>query len=368
VVYDRPRWTEFVNLRKSWPTRVTTLVFLGALTGCQGLVTLSEQCDPSESGCWARLGSAQLNASSIAESADGLLATAGTSKDLLVQPGSRSVFRFGDLEQEWIEVHSGPWAAFALVAAHDSSGNRRFIAGATAINAGRPIHVSETAGETWKAVDTPGWVFALAVDPHDSTAVIRGGIGDIHVSTDGGDSWELVFGSQDRAGLGVRRIEYSGPSSDVVWASFVNPFNRPFLLRSADRGLSWTTVRDSILDRLSSISDIVVDPDDVSHVWIAVGNSMIESRDGGESWTLHGEIEGLAKEFVVLDGVVYLAGSRGRNDPDGDARLMLLKYDAADNAWTQVPVPVLPGATTIARGLNSSLLIGTLSGVFRFRP
>jgi hypothetical protein len=299
--------------------------------------------------------------------------TAGTSQDLLIRPRSRSVFRFEDLRQEWIEVHSGPWAAFALASAHDASGNRRFIVGAIAVNAGRPVYVSETAGETWKAVDTPGWVFALAVDPRDSSTVIRGGNADIQVSTDGGDSWEFVHGSLDAAGVGVRRIQYSGPSSDVVWASFVDPFDRTHLLKSVDRGLSWTTVRDSVLDRILVISDIVVDPDDVNHVWIAAGTLVIESRDRGESWTRRGKIDGLAgavvhREFVVLDGEVYLAGSLVSNDPDEDARLMLLKYDPADNAWTPVPVPVLPRATTIARGLNNSLLIGTLTGVYRFRP
>jgi photosystem II stability/assembly factor-like uncharacterized protein len=211
-------------------------------------------------------------------------------------------------------------------------------------------------------------VYTLSVDPRDSSAVLRGGIGDIHASTDGGDNWELVHGSLDAVGQGVRRIAYSGQSSEVVWASGVNPFDAPYLLKSVDRGLSWTTVSDSFLYRVPGISDIIVDPDDANHVWIAVGNVIVESHDGGARWTLFGEMGGLAREFAVLDGEVYLAGSLRKSDPEGDTQLMLLKYDRADQAWTQVPVPVIPGATTIARGLNSSLLIGTQSGVFRFRP
>jgi len=148
----------------------------------------------------------------------------------------------------------------------------------------RGLWKSVDAGATWHAVtpagsvgsDAPGVTAAVAVDPAVSGVLYYAAVDGFFKSLDGGDTWieaqgaprtfhDLVIDPQDTASL-------FGATDDGVY-------------RSLDAGATWQRVcrRASC----TTVHGVALDPIDPRKVWLSsLGEGLVRSLDGGESWSV----------------------------------------------------------------------------------
>jgi photosystem II stability/assembly factor-like uncharacterized protein len=160
------------------------------------------------------------------------------------------------------------------------------------------VFKSTDSGQTWSqtGLDANGFpIDVLAVDPDDSSrvaAVTRGASGYFQTEN-GGISWRTV-----NLGVGcgsVRTVRYESPG-DGVLAGVSNG-----VCRSDNGGTTWTHFD---VAPLSSVEDLLFDPNDPSVVYAAAapvvpggsGGGVFRSTDGGRTWTALGT--GLATSVV----------------------------------------------------------------------
>lgn len=156
-----------------------------------------------------------------------------------------------------------------------------------------------------------GNIVSLAESPLQEGLLYAGtDDGLIQVSEDGGQSWtrrESFPGVPDRAY--VRRIEASQHDAKVVYAVFddhkMGDFE-PYLLRSADRGRSWTSIASDLPERGSvySLAEDHVDPD---LLFCGTEFGLYFTGDGGRKWV---RLKGGLPTIQVRD----LAIQRREND------------------------------------------------------
>lgn len=204
----------------------------------------------------------------------------------------------------------------------------------TDANAG--IHKSVDGGQTWEAKNegiglyiTGGApVFCATIDPHDYDTIWIGtqGIGHIFISTDNGESWQERDEGIEPEGRSIRGITVDPNDPNVIYvglevSSFV--WNKEQIIKrfdltqgevykSTDRGETWERIwvgdnlaryvwvdpRNSqrvyvstgIFDRDAANSDVP------NGVWGGVG--ILRSDDGGETWEVLDEKNGLGGLYV----------------------------------------------------------------------
>ena len=110
----------------------------------------------------------------------------------------------------------------------------------------------------------------------------------VQVSEDGGKSWrkqdkfpgvpELAY---------VSRLEASQHDDHVVYAAFDNHKNggdfKPYLLRSGDRGRSWTSIAGDLPAR-GEVHCLAEDPLDRAMLFVGTDFGVYVTRDGGHHW------------------------------------------------------------------------------------
>jgi photosystem II stability/assembly factor-like uncharacterized protein len=140
--------------------------------------------------------------------------------------------------------------------------------------------ISEDGGKTWReasgleGADPMGWV----IDPIEPRKMYAGGHPGFYRSEDGGDSW-----SKDNAGppgTDVHGLGIDPQNPKTLYASIV----REGLYRSSDAGKSWELVN----DRVGAMGPILVDPRDLSSLYLAGEDDFLRSTDGGETWSRSG--------------------------------------------------------------------------------
>lgn len=111
-------------------------------------------------------------------------------------------------------------------------------------------------------------------------------------SYDGGKTWEPLSDTWNcsRTGLPVLLFIDSFHSSRV-WMGGVTGTSQAYLFKSDDYGETWTNVSDGLSDNVEAVAyDVITHPDDSDMVLaglggaVAASNTVMKSRDGGESW------------------------------------------------------------------------------------
>ena len=168
------------------------------------------------------------------------------------------------------------------------------------------IHPVEKA-LTWHSRgpgNVAGRARGVIVDPDDPTgltwfiAAVGGGVW--HTS-DGGSTWSELTG--DVPNLAIQSLAMAPSNTSIIYAgtgeSFFNidTMNGNGLLKSTDKGLTWTPVASTVDDpRFNNVSRILVSPADPDLVVVSTTtgtykaslyptSSIFRSTDGGTSWT-----------------------------------------------------------------------------------
>ena len=144
----------------------------------------------------------------------------------------------------------------------------------------------------WRRAE--GWVGALAVDPVDSRIVWAGSGGGVKKSTDGGRSWKTVLWRGRYMGVEALAIAPTRPQTVYAGVSYATPANcgigsfircvdKAVLLKTTDGGATWKPTSLALAGQ-QVLSALVVDLKRPNTLYAAVGATVLESDDGGDSW------------------------------------------------------------------------------------
>lgn len=143
------------------------------------------------------------------------------------------------------------------------------------------VSVSSDGGETWEVLeslngaDAMGWAFT-------DDAILVGGHPGISVSSDGGKTFE-----QRNEGLPSTDVHALGAGGGVIYAGLAGVGT----FASADGGRTWEARSEEVGGAF--MGRIVVDPADDEHLLAPdMGDGAMESTDGGRSWEALGGVPG----------------------------------------------------------------------------
>lgn len=190
-----------------------------------------------------------------------------------------------DAEGEWRHV-SEERHDFMGFSAHPSEENVLFSSGHPAPGSAlvNPLGfmVSTDGGRTWtvQALEGRADFHAMAVGG-DGQAVYgwtSAGDAGLHRSVDGGQAWERVPASDLEGAGGAIALAVHPTGGDEVWAG-----TQAGLMRSRDGGRSWETVAGEI--PVTAVSIDPADPDRMLAYAPSPGEGLLESTDGGATWS-----------------------------------------------------------------------------------
>jgi len=218
---------------------------------------------------------------------------------------------------------------------------------------GGPIPVRQC--EEWESVgpfDVPGRISALVIHPTDPMVLYAGSAaGGVFKTTDGGSSWQPLWGGELSLAIGGLAIAPSDPrvlyagTGEWVGSGFTqnNHFPGVGVYRTSDGGAHW-----QLLTAISSsqISAVAIDPTDPDRVYVAGDRALHRTRNGGRTWdaptgNAQGVFDGVVTD-VVIDPTdplrVYIAV-----DIDG-----IWRTTDGGNTWTKLTSGIGTGAAAVA--------------------
>jgi photosystem II stability/assembly factor-like uncharacterized protein len=206
-----------------------------------------------------------------------------------------------------------------------------------------------------------GRITALAADPSDpQTIYVAAAGGGVWKTVNGGDSWTALTDDQPTLTMGAivlapnhPEVIYAGTGeADGVGPAFLASYSPTIfygrgVLKSIDAGATWTLLGNDVFDR-RSISRIVVDPNDMNIVYVAVGEpgfngltgnqGIWKSTDGGQTWINTTAASGLPDNQAYTDVIMdpsdnqHLFAAIGT--PSGNAANGLYETTDAGATWT----------------------------------
>ncbi|MFC1659863.1 WD40/YVTN/BNR-like repeat-containing protein [Gemmatimonadota bacterium] len=165
----------------------------------------------------------------------------------------------------------------------------------------------------WKNVFTNeyGIGVAFSESPLDENLLYTGSDdGLLHVTEDGGATWRKIDGFPGIPTLAfVTCVVASRHNPDRVYATF-NHWKRgdftPYVLRSDDRGRSWTSIAGDLPDR-HVVWDLVEDPENEELLFLGTEFALFFSSEGGGNWI---ELTGNTPTIAFRDMEIH----EGRGD------------------------------------------------------
>ena len=281
--------------------------------------------------------------------------------------GGTGVYRSVDRGATWQHVGQPGPGAIGRIAVDPKDPKRVFVAAAGNLfvpGGERGLYRSTDKGDTWELVlpgenDTTGAI-DVSIDPVNPNNILvamwdhvrlpthrmYGGVGSgVHLSRDGGDTWQEVTlpGNVEPAQVGRIGVTFAPSDPNRAYAIVANRLDGSGvgLWRSNDGGLTWakTSASAGSLSQSSYgwwFGKVWVDPADANRVFVA-GLELVESTDGGNTFVAHGvstagvlvaqahhlmphaDQHGMAwdpsvpgRVYVANDGGVYRSDANGR--------------------------------------------------------
>ncbi|HET9888236.1 MAG TPA: FlgD immunoglobulin-like domain containing protein [bacterium] len=180
-----------------------------------------------------------------------------------------------------------------------------------------------------------GTLTTLAVAPSAPGTVYAGSDdGNVHVTTNDGGSWTEID-----AGLPLRwvtRVAVDPLNAAIAYVTFSGYREDDFLshvFRTTNFGGSWSDISSNLPE--APVNDLVIDPDNTSHLYIATDVGVFATTDLGGSWQVFGTdlpVAVIADLELHAASRTLVAGTHGRSS-------FKISIDAP------VDVPVIAGAT-----------------------
>lgn len=226
------------------------------------------------------------------------------------------------------------------------------------------LYAGAAGGAVWKSLDGGAHWFAasegfassditaLSVAWGGSGRVWAGTPGGIYQTESGGASWQRVWsvpGLPDRSlDHWILSLATDPADPEVAWGGTWSGV----VLRTTDGGASWV----EIPLKSGAVNDITVDPQDPEVVYVAAGQGIFKSTDGGITWP---RIRAEGALTLLIDPVaprtLYATGFSE-----------IWRSTDAGATWTQLPGPEGVIYGLLAHPLDPSILLaGTSAGLMR---
>ncbi|MBN1954796.1 MAG: hypothetical protein JW900_07075 [Anaerolineae bacterium] len=194
------------------------------------------------------------------------------------------------------------------------------------------------AGLAYSPASLPEW-YAVAVNPGNANEILISDEfgGGILKSTDGGNTWRIVFDHPDAGGScaggpqecrhGFKAIEYAPSNPGVVYAGMRKgrrsidgdfPARPSFgMYKSTDGGETWVEINNGLRTSLINVHCIAVHPTDPNTVYVGTWkDGMFKTTDGGQNWVAksNGLVSADVRSLAIdpqNPGVVYAGLGEG---------------------------------------------------------
>jgi len=204
------------------------------------------------------------------------------------------------------------------------------------------LFYSYDGGESWQqpAQISRGRIPYIAVHPRNKCIIYVCADNKLLKSVDCSRTWAAPF-LDARTNLKTKAVAVDSYDPEVVWLAT----SAGDLLKSADGGASWSTVKNFNND---DILRLVVSPADTRHVYVATkNNGLWRTVDGGVKWTDLSQNKGYkdlagAREFYDLavsvsePNTMIIASKYG-----------LLRTTDGGDTWAKIDLLTPPGSTVI---------------------
>jgi len=261
-------------------------------------------------------------------------------KIILVGTGT-GLFRSKDKGKTWQSLHKGLRDENIRTLVLSPTAPNMIYAGTS-----KGIFLSEDGGDHWTDwfEESSGLsnmdIRDLVIHPEKPEHLYAATAGGLFVSQDEGDTWELSFkGGLSKGSRDVRFVRFSseghslyigtasgvfkstdnGKRWDKKWKNtlpsplslasldtdpeFIYAGTSEGLYKSYNRGFTW--VHDATLDK--TIHQLVVDPKDTTHIYLATDRHLFVSPDGGDTWS---PLEFENNDGTTLDRLTLIRSAR----------------------------------------------------------
>ena len=192
---------------------------------------------------------------------------------------------------------------------------------------GRQLWRTDNGANFWAAASVPfkgkGQLTAITISSHDSNTVMAGvDDGRIYRTNRGiTSSGATKFNSKRPRKGWVSWITFDPSDPGVVYATYAT-FGGKHVFRSTNGGQRWRPIDGKGPDALPDIPvhSIVVNPDDVSRIYVATDLGIFVSTNGGESWA----VENTGFGNIVTEALVAHRGGK---------RMRLFAFTHGRGAW-----------------------------------
>jgi hypothetical protein len=202
-----------------------------------------------------------------------------------------------------------------------------------------------------------GMTTAIAVNPNDGDVVYQGTAGGgVWKTRDGGTTWRPLFDQQHALGIGEPAgIAIDPNDTDTVYVGTtsrgrVSPQRQSGLFKSIDGGASWVQLGSGYPAGISgnasqftaqNINSIIVDPANSQIVYLASGNGVYRSTDGGRNWIRGAGSAGDARSLVLdttspANARILYAGVSGSNSGGVVITGSVIRSTNGGANWTQI--------------------------------
>lgn len=154
-----------------------------------------------------------------------------------------------------------------------------------AVTSGGKVLRSEDSGETWTLLQTIKrvTVLKLHVDPIDGRLIVFGSRGITAVAADGSDFEDLTPALQTkelRGATDIRTVTIS-PQGEWYLGTKLGP------VVSSDGGQSWELIPTVISKDATPVTNLAVNPNDANELFMIAGSRLHHTADGGTTWAVN---------------------------------------------------------------------------------
>ena len=180
-----------------------------------------------------------------------------------------------------------------------------------------PANVGKYRGTPAAEPSQRGVIYTVAPSPLDASLLWVGtDDGLVHVTRDGGKTWQDVTPGALQPWAKVSLLEASHFDRDTAWAA-VNTFRlddtRPHVYRTRDGGRSWTHVTSGMPDDEGVVNAVREDPKRRDLLYAGSERQVYVSFDGGDRWqSLRVNMPATSIRDIVVKDDDLVAGTHGR--------------------------------------------------------